>query len=137
MPTADEEPNIRTCIRACKTRRRAAGPATVNDQYDRGTRIARFNSALAVTITRCVGSMWCAYIFAALSLLGLPNAIQTGLASTVQWIVQTFLQLVLLSIILVGQNVQAAAADKRAHGTYQDAEEILHQVSQIRTHLMG
>ncbi|HET9254752.1 MAG TPA: hypothetical protein VFO16_06070 [Pseudonocardiaceae bacterium] len=136
MPATDDELNARTCIRAYLTRRRAAGPVTVDGQYDRGTRIARFNSALAVIITKGVGSMWCAYAFVALSLLGLPSAIQAGLASTVQWIAQTFLQLVLLSIILVGQNVQAAAADKRAHETYRDAEEILRQVSQIHAHLI-
>jgi hypothetical protein len=55
--------------------------------------------------------MWCAYAFVTLTLVGLPSAIQSGLASAVQWIAQTFLQLVLLSIMLVGQNVQAAAAE--------------------------
>ena len=137
MPIADDKPNTRTFTRAHITRRRAAGPATVDGQYDRGTRVARFNSALAVAITKGVGSMWCAYAFAALTLVGLPSAVQAGVASTVQWIAQTFLQLVLLSIILVGQNVQAAAADKRALDTYTDAEQILHQVSQIHAHLMG
>lgn len=52
-----------------------------------------------------------------------------------KWIAQTFLQLVLLSIILVGQNVQAAAADKRALDTFTDAEMILSEVAQIHTHL--
>ncbi|MBV8997075.1 MAG: hypothetical protein JO287_26040 [Pseudonocardiales bacterium] len=137
MPVADDEPSTPASLRASLPRRRAAGPATVDDQYDRGTHIARFNSALAVAITKGVGSMWCAYGFAALTLLSLPSALQTGLASTVQWIAQTFLQLVLLSIILVGQNVQAAAADKRAQDTYRDTEEILHQVSQIHAHQMG
>jgi len=36
-------------------------------------------------------------------------------------VAQTFLQLVLLSVIMVGQNVQAAAADKRAEATFHDA----------------
>lgn len=116
--------------------REAAGPATVNEQYDRGTPIARFNSALAVMITKGVGSMWCAYAFAVLTLFGLPGAIQAGVAGIVQWIAQTFLQLVLLSIILVGQNVQAAASDKRALDTYTDAEAILHEAQQIHAHLI-
>jgi hypothetical protein len=135
MPVADDKLSALTSLWGPITRRRAAGPATVDDQYDRGTRIARFNSALAVAITKGVGSMWCAYAFAALTLVGLPSAIQAGLASTVEWIAQTFLQLVLLSIILVGQNVQAAAADKRAQDTYRDTEAILRQVSQIHAHL--
>jgi hypothetical protein len=136
-PIPDDELNTSASIRTHLTPSRAAGPATVADQYDRGTRIARFNSALAVAITKGVGSMWCAYAFAILTIFGLPSAIHDGLASTVQWIAQTFLQLVLLSIILVGQNVQAAAADKRALGTYRDTEEILLQVSQIHAHLLG
>ena len=54
----------------------------------------------------------------------------------VQWIAQTFLQLVLLSIIIVGQNVQAAASDERAENTYQDAEAVLHEALQIQEHLL-
>jgi len=61
-----------------------------------------------------VGSMWCAYVFAAIALIGLPGAIAQGTLGIVQWIAQTLLQLVLLPIIIVGQNVQAAASDKRA-----------------------
>jgi hypothetical protein len=137
MPVADEELSTGSSLPADIEDRRAAGPATVDGQYDRGTGIARFNSALAVVITKGVGSMWCAYAFAILALFGLPAAIQDGVAGTVQWTAQTFLQLVLLSIILVGQNVQAAAADKRALDTYIDAEKILHEVSRIRAHLTG
>lgn len=79
--------------------------------------------------------MNCAYLFAAIALVGLPGAIQNGVVSIVQWIAQTFLQLVLLSVIIVGQNVQAAAADKRAIDTYQDAESILHECVELQKHL--
>jgi hypothetical protein len=98
----------------------------------------RFNSALAVRITEGVGTMWCAYAFAALALVSLPSAIRSGSAVTlVSWISQTFLQLVLLSIIMVGQNVLAAAGDKRADATYQDADAILHTAIQIQEHLQA
>ncbi len=53
----------------------------------------------------------------------------------VSWVAQTFLQLVLLSIIIVGQNVQSAAADKRAEATYEDADAVLHTALQIQKHL--
>ena len=53
-----------------------------------------------------------------------------------QWIAQTFLQLVLLSIIIVGQNVQASASDERAENTFQDAEAVLHEALQIQEHLI-
>ena len=96
----------------------------------------RFNAALAVKITEGVGTMWCAYAFAALALVSLPSAIKSGSAVTlVSWISQTFLQLVLLSIIIVGQNVLAAAADKRSEATYEDADAVLHTSLDIQHHL--
>jgi hypothetical protein len=96
----------------------------------------RFNSFLAVKITQGVGTMWCAYAFAALTLVSLPSAIRSGSAVTlVSWISQTFLQLVLLSIIIVGQNVLAAAADRRAEATYEDADAVLHTSVEIQRHL--
>jgi hypothetical protein len=56
-----------------------------------------------VKITKSVGSMWMAYIFAAISLISLPAAIASGqVIIIVAWIAQTFLQLVLLPIIIVG-----------------------------------
>src|SRR5690242_5629682 len=89
--------------------------------------IARFNTWLAVKVTNGVGTMWCAYAFAALALVSLPAAIMSRNAVLiVSWISQTFLQLVLLSIIIVGQNVLAAASDKRAEATYEDADAVLH-----------
>jgi hypothetical protein len=84
-----------------------------------------FNGWLALTITNGVGTMWCAYAFAILALISLPDAIKAGTAALIAWIAQTFLQLVLLSIIMVGQKVAAAASDKQALQTYKDAEALL------------
>jgi hypothetical protein len=117
--------------------RQAAEPAKVADQFAQRSAIERFNTAFALKITAGVGSMWCAYIFAGIALFGLPSAIRDGLGGIVQWIAQTFLQLVLLSIIIVGQNVQAAASDERAENTYQDAEAVLHEALQIQDHLLS
>ena len=80
----------------------------------------QFNTFLAVNITKAVGSMWCAYAFAALAFISLPSAIRSGDPVTlVSWISQTFLQLVLLSVIMVGQNVLAAASDARAEADHE------------------
>jgi hypothetical protein len=111
------------------------GPVKVADQMPRGNAIQRFNARFAVRITKMVGSMWCAYLFAAFDLLSLPAAIRGGISTIVAWVAQTFLQLVLLSIIMVGQNVQSAAADKRSEDTYVDAEAVLHEAQQIQEHL--
>jgi hypothetical protein len=72
---------------------------------------AGINGRLAVRITRTVGTMWCAYAFAMLALYGLPAALNGGF---VQWASSNFIQLVLLPVIIVGQNVQASASDARA-----------------------
>jgi hypothetical protein len=115
--------------------RQASGPAKVADQLPAATSAARFNSWLAVKITTGVGTMWCAYAFAALALISLPDAIKAGKPAIISWIAQTFLQLVLLSIIIVGQNIQSAASDKRAADTFKDAEAVLHEALQIQQHL--
>jgi|CXWL01.1.fsa_nt_gi sensor histidine kinase YesM len=83
------------------------------------------NGRIALMITNAVGTMWCAYVFAGIALISLPSAIQGGVSTLIAWIAQTFLQLVLLSVIMVGQKVAAAASDKQALQTYKDAETLL------------
>ncbi|MDO8554988.1 MAG: hypothetical protein Q7R75_00255 [bacterium] len=84
-----------------------------------------FNGRLALLLTKMVGTMWCAYIFAAIALISLPAAIMGGTATLVSWVAQTFLQLVLLSVIMVGQKVAAHASDKQALQTFKDTEALL------------
>ena len=116
--------------------RKRQGPIKVRDVMKKDSTIARFNTWVAVKVTKGVGTMWCAYAFAALALVSLPAAIMSrNPVLIVSWISQTFLQLVLLSIIIVGQNVLAAASDKRAEATYEDADAVLHTALQIQDHL--
>lgn len=103
----------------------------------RQTVSTKFNSWLAVKITNAVGTMWCAYLFAGLALIGLPAALKPGGEGIIAWIAQTFLQLVLLSIIIVGQNIAAAASDARSENTYKDAEAILGEAIEIQKHLQA
>ena len=83
------------------------------------------NAKFAVLITKLVGTMWCAYLFAIIALLGPKPALAPGGEGIVAWIAQTFLQLVLLSVIMVGQNVQSIAEDARSAHTFEDTEQIL------------
>lgn len=78
-----------------------------------------FQEKIALSITKGVGSMYCAYIFAAIALISLPDAINSGRAAIVSWVAQTFLQLVLLSIIMVGQNVSGKRSELRADADYE------------------
>jgi hypothetical protein len=108
-------------------------------------KVSTFNAKVAVVMTNLVGSMWCAYAFTLLALVSLPAVlsgfhifatafpgwlIKTSLIALVAWIAQTFLQLVLLSVIMVGQAVQSDAADARAANTYADSEWIKNQVDE-------
>lgn len=117
-------------------RRKHHGPVKIADQHPTGSAYARFNRSFAVWTTGKVGTMTCAYLFTVLALTSLPATISShSVVNIVQWIAQTFFQLVLLSVILVGQNVLADAADKRSEATYKDAEAVLHEAAQIQRHL--
>jgi hypothetical protein len=74
-------------------------------------------------------------VFAAFDCISLPDAIKGGAATIVAWVAQTFLQLVLLSVIMVGQNVQAAAADERSEATFRDTTATLHETASLQAHL--
>jgi len=79
----------------------------------------RFNLWLAERITAGVSTMWCAYLFAGIAVISLPKALQSGDSIViVAWIAQTFLQLVLLSIIMVGQKVQSASVEQKIDETH-------------------
>jgi hypothetical protein len=100
-----------------------------------------FNAKFAVLITEGVGTMACAYLFTLIALTSLPAILiqagvlsrsdvpafltKPGLILVVAWVAQTFIQLVLLSIIMVGQSVQSNAADARSERTFKDTEQIL------------
>ncbi|KAA8737146.1 hypothetical protein FE275_28220 [Pseudomonas koreensis] len=99
--------------------REKVGPHLISQEH------LGLNGRIALMITNAVGTMWCAYIFAGIALISLPSAIAGGVSTLIAWIAQTFLQLVLLSVIMVGQKVAAAASDKQALQTYQDAEALL------------
>ncbi len=100
--------------------------------------IVRFNARVGLAITVIVGTMWCAYLFTIVALISAPSAFSSGnLTIIIAWISSNFLQLVLLPIIIVGQNIQAKASDKRAEDTYKDADAILHEAVEIQKHLMA
>ena len=97
----------------------------------------RLNAKLGLKVTLAVGSMWAAYLFAFLALFALPDALRQGTYFIVVWLSSSFLQLVLLPVIIVGQNIQAKAADKRAADTYANAVAILHEAKELQEHLLA
>ena len=110
--------------------RKVAGPPKTTDAPP------SLNGRIAVILTRIVGTMWCAYAFAVLALVALPDALRSGgILPLIQWLSQTFIQLVMLSVIMVGQNILAKASDRRADLTYADADATFHEAEQIQAHL--
>lgn len=109
------------------------------DHLPTNTPYARFNKRLAVLITNNVGTMTCFWSFCVIAILGLPAALveahvipatigligEAGFVIMVQWVAQSFLQLVLLPSLMVGQNLQNDAADARAAKTFEDVERII------------
>ena len=113
------------------------------DHLPHATSVQRFNRAVAIKVTGAVGSMTCAYLFCVIALIGLPAAWQQTFTGgihplpLVQWTAQTLLQLVLLSIILVGQNVAGEASDARATETLDDTRVIIDRLDTRTQHGLG
>jgi hypothetical protein len=123
------------------TRHGQAVHATATDHLPAGNAVARLNKAVAVKVSGAVGTMWCAYAFCLISLFSLPATltlakvvpphffprwlVSVGLIALVAWVAQTFIQLVLLSVIMVGQNVASGASDARAGKTFEDVERVV------------
>ena len=95
----------------------------VRQEMHGASRIGTFNNTLAVAITRRVGTMWAAYLFVLIALVSFPAALSAFLqgdtVTGITWLSQSFLQLVLLPIIIVGQNVISAAQDARAEADHE------------------
>jgi hypothetical protein len=104
------------------------------------TAAQRVNAAVGLRITLLVGTMWAAYVFAAIALISLPDNIHST-QLLILWISSSFLQLVLLPIIIVGQNIQARASDARAAKTFEDVQDardkIEHAIMLLDIHTEG
>ena len=100
------------------------------------TRANKFLDNLGGKITTAVGTMWAAIAFSLLALVSLPAALASGnTVVIVSWVAQTFLQLVLLPIIMVGQAVQARKTEKRDNETHKAVMAAHKETQQILSEL--
>jgi hypothetical protein len=105
----------------------------------------RLNKAVAIGLTKYVGTMTCFWLFCLLALFSLPAVlsgfsafhsafpavlIKASIIALVAWVAQTFIQLVLLPALMVGQNLQNEAADARAAKTFEDVEDARNCIKQ-------
>jgi len=100
------------------------------------------NERLAARITARIGSMWTVYICLAVTLIWMLLASRQVLGfDPYPYPFLLFLgnvaQLLLIFIILLGQQVLGRTADRRSVHTYQDAEAILVDCEQIQNHLIA
>ena len=113
----------------------------IREQIHGSGPVGRFNNRLAALVTKGVGTMWAAYLFAAIALVSLPGAIDAyrrgDTVLAIGWLSQSFLQLVLLPIIIVGQNVISAHQDARAETDHETLTTLytinLHQLKILET----
>jgi len=113
-------------------------PRNVNALHATEQAAAGFNSRVAVALTKGVGTMWTAYVFTVLALVGLLGLLNllnpiTFLLAT--WVSQQFLQLVLLPVIMVGQNVLGRKAELLADEQFNTTMSTYHDIEQIMQHL--
>lgn len=113
-------------------------PRNVNEVLKEEQAAAGFNTAIAVFLTTRVGTMWAAYSFAVLAIVGLLailNILPPVVALLVAWGSQTFIQLVMLPIIMVGQNVLGRKSELQADEAFKTTMSTYHDIEQIMQHL--
>lgn len=113
-------------------------PRNVNLVHHIEQETAGVNTKIAVILTRGVGSMWCAYGFVFLALIGLCailGLLSPLVALLVAWTSQTLIQLVLLPVIMVGQNVLGKHQELMADEQFQTTQKTYSDIEQIMQHL--
>jgi uncharacterized membrane protein len=113
-------------------------PRNVNRVQEAEIAAAGFNTRLAVWLTEHVGTMWTAYTFAVLAFIGLfaiLGLLSPIVALLVAWVSQTFIQLVLLPIIMVGQNVLGRKSELQADEAYRTTVKTYADIEAVMKHL--
>ncbi len=113
-------------------------PRNVNVQHKAELEASGVNTRIAVGLTKSVGTMWTAYSFAVLAIIGLLAILgwlPALVALLVVWASQTFIQLVMLPILSVGQNVLGRHAELMAEEQYNTTMITYHHIEEIMQHL--
>ncbi len=113
-------------------------PRNVNEQHKAEQEASGVNTRIAVGLTKSVGTMWTAYSFAVLAIVGLLAILgwlPALVALLVVWASQTFIQLVMLPILSVGQNVLGRHAELMAEEQFNTTINSYHSIEEIMQHL--
>lgn len=110
-------------------------PRNVNLLHEAEKKAAGFNDRVAILLTKGVGTMVCAYIFAVLAIIGFPGLVNAQISQWVQWTSQTFIQLTMLSVIMVGQSVLGRKQELQSDEQYRTTISTYHDIEQVMQHL--
>jgi len=113
-------------------------PRNANLLHKAELEAAGANTKIAITLTKTVGSMWTAYTFVLLAVVGLFAILgwfPAIVVLLVAWTSQTLIQLVLLPVIMVGQNVLGRKAEIQADEQFNTTMSTYHDIEQIMQHL--
>lgn len=113
-------------------------PRNVNVQHKAEQEASGVNTRIAVGLTKSVGTMWTAYSFTVLAIVGLLAILgwlPPLVALLVIWASQTFIQLVMLPILSVGQNVLGRHAELMAEEQFNTTMNTYHAIEEIMQHL--
>lgn len=95
--------------------------------------VKSFNQWLAVSLTNGVGTMACAYLFMVLAILGFPGW-QSSVHDLIQWISQTFIQLVMLAVLAVAQRILGRKQEIQSDEMYNASMRTEHNSDQMVLH---
>jgi uncharacterized membrane protein len=113
-------------------------PQNVNLLHAHEQRAGGLNTKIALALTKSVGSMQTAYLFTVLALIGLLGILgilNPLVALLVAWTSQTLIQLVLLPVIMVGQNVLGRRSELQADEQFDTTQKSYSDIEQIMKHL--
>lgn len=113
-------------------------PRNVNQIHAEERADGGLNEKVAILLTKSVGTMWTAYTFAVIAIVGLfaiLGVFTPIVALLVAWASQTLIQLVLLPVIMVGQNVLGRKAELQADEAFKTTMSTYHDIEQIMQHL--
>jgi hypothetical protein len=92
--------------------------------------MSKWLDAVALRITGAVGTMYCALIFAGIAVVATPGLMPAPVTAVATWTAQAFLQLVLLSVIMVGQRLQSESTERLIRETH---DAVLEELADIRS----
>lgn len=110
-------------------------PMNPNVLHELELMAASFSQRVAIGLTKAVGTMACAYLFALLAIAGFPGLLGPFASQMVQWISQTFIQLVMLSVIMVGQSVLGRKQEIQSDEQFNTTVKTYHDIEQVLKHL--